>query len=347
MIRGKKVIAIPPGYTIKEQLEDRGLTQKELALRMEMSEKHICNLIKGEVQLTTDTAMRLENVLGISANFWIKLEGIYREKLARIESERNMDADIEIASKFPYKEMESLGWLPSEKSKEEKVYHLRNFFEVNRLGLLFEDNRLNVLCRRISETEKSDYALLAWAQKAKLEARNIKTEPINIARLGKKMNNFREMTRQEPSFFGNSLVNELSKCGVAIIFLPHIGGSFLHGATFYDGNKIVVALSLRGKDADKFWFSFFHELAHIILGHINKDYYLDMENEANEFAENVLIPENNYHDFIKKGIFDEQSVIDFSNELGIDYGIVVGRLQKDSYLKYSQLNHLKTKYIIS
>ena len=43
--RSNTFIAIPPGMTIKEVLEDRHMTQKELATRMDMSEKHISKLI--------------------------------------------------------------------------------------------------------------------------------------------------------------------------------------------------------------------------------------------------------------------------------------------------------------
>ena len=45
MICSKNFIAIPPGETIREQLENRGMTQKEFAQRMDMmSEKQISNL---------------------------------------------------------------------------------------------------------------------------------------------------------------------------------------------------------------------------------------------------------------------------------------------------------------
>ena len=70
MVKSRSFIATPPGATIKEQLLDRGLSQKEFAVRMGMSEKHISRLINGEVQLTPDVAVRLEMVLGIPAKFW-------------------------------------------------------------------------------------------------------------------------------------------------------------------------------------------------------------------------------------------------------------------------------------
>ena len=83
MVRSHTIIATPPGATMKEQLADRGMSQKEFALRMGLSEKHVSRLINGEVQLTPDVSLRLEMVLGIPAAFWNNLEAIYREKLTR------------------------------------------------------------------------------------------------------------------------------------------------------------------------------------------------------------------------------------------------------------------------
>lgn len=80
MLESTKYIATPPGATIKEQLNDRGMTQKEFANRMGMSKKRASKLLSGCVHLTPDTAERLELVLGIPAGFWNKLEAIYQEK---------------------------------------------------------------------------------------------------------------------------------------------------------------------------------------------------------------------------------------------------------------------------
>lgn len=346
MIKSKTLIATPPGFTIKEQLEDRFLTQKEFALRMEMSEKHISKLINGEVILTPDMAIRLEMVLGIEASFWLNLEARYREKIEKIKLENSMDEDIKLINNFPYNEMVSMQWIEKANSNEEKVINLRKFFEVNRLGLLFENEKINVLYRRININDKSNYFLLTWAQKAKLEARNVIVKSINIEGLKKEIIKLRGMTFLDPKIFCPKIVEIMSNYGIALIFLPHIKGTYLHGATFYDKNKIVVGLTVRGKDADKFWFSLFHELGHIILGHINENYYEDMELEANNFAQNILIPDDEFKLFISKNDFTERNIIEFSNKINIDYGIVVGRLQKDGYISYSKYNNLKTKYMI-
>ena len=91
MKRSRSYIATPPGATIKEQLTDRGMSQKEFAARMDMSEKHISRLINGEVMLTAEVAVRLEMVLGLPAHFWNNLESIYREKLQKIQEENAIE----------------------------------------------------------------------------------------------------------------------------------------------------------------------------------------------------------------------------------------------------------------
>lgn len=91
--RSRTYIATPPGATIKEQLDDRGMSQKELASCMAVSDEYVNHLINGEVQLTPDVANHLEIVLGIPASFWNNLEAIYREKLIKIAAENAIVSD--------------------------------------------------------------------------------------------------------------------------------------------------------------------------------------------------------------------------------------------------------------
>lgn len=348
MIKSKSIIATPPGATIKEQLEDRNMTQKEFAQRMGMSEKHISHLVNGDVKLTPDVAIRLESVLGLPADFWNKLEARYQEKSARANAENEMTEDLQLIKKFPYNEIRKLNWIPDAKSPIEKVENLRKFFEVFKLSVLGPGIIPGIAFRQLTTSEKNDLISITWAQKAKLEARSIETKDINIEKLKNSISYIREMTTQSPEVFCNNLVKTLTDCGIAIVFLPHIKGSFLHGATFYDGKKIVMGLTVRGKDADKFWFSLFHELAHIIYGHIGQPKGTTYEDEeiANQFARDTLIPEEKYNTFIKLNKFSKYDVIAFANKVNIAPGIVVGRLQKENFIDYNQLNDLKVKYII-
>lgn len=343
MLQSKTTFATPPGATIREQLEHRGMKQKEFALRMGLSEKHISRLINGQVELTQDVALRLESVLGVPARFWNNLEIIFREKLARVNEENEMEQDIQLASSFPYAKMAELHWVNATRKKEEKVQNLRRFFEVAKLQLLDGLRIPGISYRRTGVTAANDYILAAWSQKARLEARKIQTSSINISRLEGELQRIREMTVKKPEEFCNELVDLLSKCGVAIVFLPHIGGSFLHGATFFDGSHIVLALTLRGKDADKFWFSLFHELCHIIRGHMNEpgETTIKQEHESDVFSQDILIPPDLYQHFVELNCFTKECISAFADEIGIAPGIVLGRLQKENYVPYHNFHDLK------
>lgn len=349
MVKSRSFIATPPGATIKEQLIDRGLSQKEFALRMGMSEKHISKLINGDVQLTPEVAVRLEMVLGVPAKFWNKVEATYREKLIKANAENEMDSDKELVKKLPYREMSKNGWVPETRETTERVIYLRKYFEVVNLEIIKDMKLSKIACRRLAETEKGNLALLAWAQKAKLEARAIETSLIDLKTLKEKLPEIRSMTAMNPADFCPKLIEMLSGCGIALVFLPHIGGSFLHGATFCDGNKIVVGLTVRGKDADKFWFSLFHELGHILLGHINQsDGTTDEDEEAaDNFAKETLIPTVEFNAFTSLNDFSKTSICSFAQKQNILCGIVVGRLQKEGFINYNRCNDLKTKYVLS
>ena len=115
-----------------------------------------------------------------------------------------------------------------------------------------------------------------------------------------------------------------------------------------DGNKIVVGLTARGKYADKFWFSLFHELAHIVLGHVGRPNEISEEDEkaADKWSGDTLIISEDFEAFRKDRDYSERSVLQFAKEQEIAPGIVVGRMQMEGMIQYNMLNNLKEKYEI-
>jgi HTH-type transcriptional regulator / antitoxin HigA len=73
----------PPGETIADLLEERDWTQPELADRLGYPESQVCQLIDGEIEISVETAHKLAEILGSTADFWLKLEAIYRDRLAK------------------------------------------------------------------------------------------------------------------------------------------------------------------------------------------------------------------------------------------------------------------------
>lgn len=75
--------ASPPGDTLQEVLEDRDITQAELAAQMGVSLETVAEIINGKVAITSETALQFEQALGIKAGFWINRERHYQEAKQR------------------------------------------------------------------------------------------------------------------------------------------------------------------------------------------------------------------------------------------------------------------------
>lgn len=348
-------IAVPPGDTLKEFLESNNMTQVELATRTGLSKKHINEIMKGKSPISQETSLKLEHVLGLPASFWNNLETNYRETLARIEALEKIDKEKEIAREIPYAEIARLGWVIPTRKLEEKVLNLRSFFGVASLELI--SNITNTSCAyRISESyEASDYSLAAWLRKGKIETTKIKTEKFNKKKLASLIPEFRKLTLEDPEVFYPKIVELCASSGIALVLVPHLQKTYVHGATNWaNKEKAIVQLSVRGKRADIFWFTFFHEIAHIIL-HDDKKLHLQSiqrsddlcEYEADIQARNWLIPPKRYDEFVKKELYSKkENILFFAEEIGIHPSIVVGRLCKDEKIKFSQYSDLRPSFEI-
>ncbi len=78
-------LPVSPGASLAKELEARGMTEQELATKLEWPEHRIDAIVSGKDSITAETADGLERALGISAEFWLNLEVIYRETLARLQ----------------------------------------------------------------------------------------------------------------------------------------------------------------------------------------------------------------------------------------------------------------------
>src|SRR5579859_6778112 len=105
--------AVSPGETLQELLEERGMSQRELALRAGLSPKHVNKLLQGLVPLSADVAVRLERVTGTPARLWNGLEATYRSDLERIRSKRDLSADVLWLRDFPVTELVKREILPA------------------------------------------------------------------------------------------------------------------------------------------------------------------------------------------------------------------------------------------
>lgn len=355
-VKSKTPILILPGETLIDLLEEKGMTQAELAERMGRPLKTINEIIKGKTSITPETAIQLEGVFSVPASFWMNLESNYQVALVRFNFEEKLKEEHQIAEKYPYKEMVKLGWISVVSDSKEVVQSLLNFFGVISLKNVIEKNIFVGAQYRISA--KKDYsseAITAWLRKGVLEAQKINTDEFDEKKLKDAVPKIKSLMFSHPNEFMPQLTKILADCGVALVILKSLKNVPVNGVTrWISPKKALIQMSIRGKYADIFWFSLFHELGHLLL-HRKKDVYIDSEDEeadkkqedqANKFASECLIPESEYNSFVSKfRIFANiESLKLFARKNGVINGILVGRLQNDQIIGRNQLNSLRNKY---
>lgn len=346
MIRSTHTIAVPPAEVIGEYLAARGMTQKELAIRMGTSEKNICMLMRGKAPLTPKTAENLEMVFDVPAESWLTLESLYQADLQKIKAEKQNEAEADFVSKLGYTALAACGWVKKTKILEERVCNLRKFFEVAQLSTLTTAKFTeNVAFRKLRNTDKSELLAFAWCQKAKIESRNQKLGRLSIRKIKSQLALLKQVVAVSTPDT-KALREILNECGVAVVILPQLKGSGLHGVSFSVGKNVVLGLTDRCKTADIFSFSFFHELGHVINGDFLRCGDLTDEDEANadQFASELLIPAKDYAVFVKNADYSTAAIMAFAEQEAVDAGIVVGRLQKDGVINYSSHNDLKHQF---
>ena len=250
--RSKTFTAVPPGMTIKEVLEDHHMTQKELAVRLGLSEKHISKLINGEVPLTQDVAIRLERVLDIEASFWNGLEAAYREAILKVEYENSIDEEINFAKPFGYAKLARLGIVPETKKAAEQVNNLQKFFEVASLKHVANEMVMPLVYENIKDMEPDKKsAIYTLVQITKGRARFVEVNPYDAELLEKFIPKIKDLSCESLIGVKEPLKDMLAACGVIIVYLPIIDNITSTCITYSKGNSIVLGIPT--EDSDAFW----------------------------------------------------------------------------------------------
>jgi len=351
--------AVAPGDVLLEAIEERAMTQVELARRIDRPLKTVNEIIKGKAAITPDTAIQLERALGIRASVWNGLETNYREFLARERDMQELEREAAWIDRFPIKELVRRGLIHTGRTNAETLAALLSFFKVSSPNAWRRHwlEQPTASFRASPAFAANPEAVAAWLRWGEIEAGNIETGTFDSERFRDVLVEIRSLTTKEPFVMVIDRMRRLcAGAGVAVVLTPEFQGTHLSGATrWISPDKALLQLSLRHQSDDHFWFSFYHEAGHILQPGRKQnvvDSSSDMapgetgdpsEDAADAFARESLIPENMYESFLAGGDFGTNAVQRFAKEVGIAAGIVVGRLQRDGHISQAHLNSLKKR----
>lgn len=292
-------IPIHPGETLKEWLEENGMTSAEFAARSDKPQKTISQIIHGKSGIIPETALAFSIVTGIPPEIWLNLQALYNEAMVRHQAlpERQRMWE-EFGSLFPYSDMEKKGWIRKTRNIEEKMSNLLSYFRLtteSAFNQSYIQNLSEVRFRATGNSKRTNYGVSAWIRRGEILAQQIETEEFDAKRVSQYIPLFK-------AALNSSNLKELrelcAKSGIKLVFVENIPSASMSGAALWQNKTPLIILSGKGKSLDKLAFNFFHELGHILLGHCNKTIFVDdiedrlgareEEEAANTFSSNIL-----------------------------------------------------------
>lgn len=335
-------MAVPPGETLKEVLEENNMTQKELAARLGVTPKHVNKIVNGTATITTETSQKLESIFKIPATFWNQLELQYQETRTRLKMLPPSEEEKSISELIPYKKLCKMGLIEYSENIIEKIGKLREFFRVASLENIL--SVYSVAFRKSKVFKSEEFALISWINMAELGATEIDTAEFDIKKLKDKLDEIKALNVIAFKGAKSKLVDICSSIGIALVFVPPIEGAHINGATkWISNNKVLVAVSDRGVYEDIMWFSFFHEIGHVLQLDKTKVFIDEegmeiegLEKEADEFASNTLVNQEELQKFCDSCNYkDINNIRAFADKQNVHVGILIGQLLHNGYLDYN------------
>lgn len=348
-------LIIHPGETIADVLEDRGITQAELASRAGVSPAYVSNVIAGKKGISANFAMGLEYALGVPKSFWLNLQANYEAELLEIneeqtitEEERRAREDLKDVVKY----LRQRGMMPVREKKDDSILSLRKVLQISNIANLNEMIPAGAF-RMAANAAVNQNVLGAWIRLCQLSG----SDKTITARFHKKYTNnlideIKGVMCQEDTNIQRDLKTVMEKYGIDFSVVRNFRGAPVQGYISQKNDGIYqMVLTIRGAFADIFWFSLFHEIGHIVNGDIGKNFKFiddgsdcDKEAAADLFASTMLLSPESYKRFIQRNDFSIEAICRYADSQNVMPYIVIGRLQKEEYLDYREYSNYKLRY---
>ena len=343
----------PPGDTIRDAMAYRSLSSDGLGEALGLTRTATGHLLTGELAIDAGLAEGLAAMLGGTQCFWLKREGLYRDRLGHASAQQNVVDFAEFKAALPVKDMRNFGWL-QDFANDPEDQAIKAFFEDTPGAWIQSGPALaaQVRFRTSSAHATNPAAVAAWLRQGVRAARRVSCAPWNPERLRAALPDIRALVRtKKPTSFFPRLVEFGRACGVAIVFVRTPTGCRASGATHFETHdKAILQLSFRYRSDDHFWFTVFHEIGHLLLHPSSplfvegQDYEMtEEESEANRFAAETLIPAR-FEDDLQSVPRDFRAYARLAKRIGVSTGVLVGQMQNRGLLQHDQMNFLKERY---
>lgn len=347
--------AVHPAEIIKDEIKARSMTQKELAERMGMQAPNVTRLLKGE-NITASIAQKLEDALGIPADFWMRLQTQYdrdvkdiavrdENEKAAIVAENMLSSTLNLAELYKRLKISAVLYV------QEKLQKLEEFLGFRPLEIRNQEfaQKLSYNYKKSDKSEVDEKNQTTWLTLAYIESRS-NAPKVQFSQGNAQIAAHDIAVRVHSGELRESEIRDvLNRYGIAYSVVPKLDKTPIDAASMKVGEHPAIITTHRFNDMSRLVFNVLHELGHIekhMYNDINEvfvsgdSYSIDSpkEREANLFAQNMLISQKLWDTMMSSGpinglrfgnIVDQLRLLSAENNL--DFNIVVWRWKYESH----------------
>lgn len=333
-----------PGQLIKALLDERGWTQRLLAVILGVDETGLNHVVAGKRAVTAEMSILLGEVFNVSPEDFLDLQKKYDLAKALIVSRPDPQraTRAHLFGGLPVPEMIKRGWLEADDVRDVPQVEsaLIKFFGVNGI------EEIEVLPHAAKKTDTFVPATapqLAWLYRVREIAKEMivgRYSPSAVKNAIQLLQNL--LTAPEEA---RKVPRILAECGIRYVIVETLSSAKIDGVCFWlNDMSPVIGMSIRYDRIDNFWFVLRHELEHVLRLHGKTSVMLDAELEgekagtnnisdeeriANEAALDFCVPKKKLDSFVarKSPFFHEKDILGFASLLQVHPGLVAGQLQ--------------------
>jgi HTH-type transcriptional regulator/antitoxin HigA len=341
-----------PGVILSNLMIDSGLSQRELASKIDVSHSLLNNILNGSRNINLNIALSLEAYGFKKAEFWMTQQMKYSLNLAKSEPEYLKKSESikiwdQIGQIVPINYLKKYTSISSHEDIERifEIYKVENIEELKEKVENFSPSHF----RKSSMFIEKKSNVVAWSLLAEHRAEAIDSEEIKPFSLDYESLIINELNE---CFYHNidtvlKTKQILNKYGIKFLIQDKPPHTPVDGKSFVSGESPTIVLTLKYKRLDNFAFTIMHELGHVFK-HLTQEYYkgdqffinsskTDIEElEADAYARNHLIDSNEWDEFLYSNIsFADKVILRFSEKIKVHSGIIRGRLcfEKPEYYR--------------
>jgi HTH-type transcriptional regulator/antitoxin HigA len=254
--------ASPPGETIQAVMRDRDLTSQAIADATGLTARDFDKLLHGDLSINLAMARALSDCIGATTAFWLTREAQYRDDLDRVHAD-------DWSQTLPLKQMSEFGWIAKPTSWKERIAICLDYFGVPSVAAWDATYAAQVegaLFRTSHAFEHETNATAVWFRACELQADQVEVKArFTPDQFERALVEIRALTRQSnPHRFIPALIQGCAAVGVRLAVVRTPKGCTASGATRMYNGRPLIALSARHLSDDHFWFTFYHEAAHVL-----------------------------------------------------------------------------------